>query len=288
MKSLNLARNMLIASHIAAMGFGLYGLVILPRSPEFLATMPPQGVAIMTFGMAHGGALYIVLGALAVAIYGCQLLGLRKLLLFLVPAFCLSLASELLGTSTGFPFGAYAYTELLGPKVMGLVPFVIPLSWFYMGLVCYLLARGVFGEARGVLGTVGPLLLGAWFLTAWDLVLDPAMAVADPKFWIWQQQGPFFGMPLQNFAGWFGTGLLFMSVARWAWRSNPPAPATGRLTVPMVIYVANITFSSVLSIGAGLFIPVLIGLVLGLLPVLWAWWCSAAQTTAPRLSQVAE
>ncbi|BAC89297.1 glr1356 [Gloeobacter violaceus PCC 7421] len=275
MKSLNLARNVLTSLHIGSLLFGLYGLVILPRSPEFLANMPPEGMAIMEFGMAHGGAVYIVFGALAVGLWGAQILGMRQLLMFLVPSFLLSLASELLGTSTGFPFGAYSYTELLGPKILGLVPFVIPLSWFYMGLVSYMLARAIFGEARGVLGVVGPLLLGAWFLTAWDLVLDPAMAVADPKFWVWLETGPFFGMPLQNFAGWFGTGLLFMAVARGLWGTNPPVPTRAQLTFPLIIYVANIFFSAVMSIGAGLYIPVLMGLVLGLLPVVWAWWCGA-------------
>lgn len=287
MKALNLTRNILIGSHIAAMLFGLYGLVILPRTPDFVEKMPPEAMSIMEFGMSNGGALYIVLGAIAVAIYGVQLLGWKRLMFFLVPSFGLSLGSELLGTSTGFPFGAYAYTTLLGPKVLGLVPIVIPMSWFYMGFVTYLLARAAFGEARGWLATIGPLLLGAWFLTAWDLVLDPAMAVADPKFWVWQQSGPFFGMPLQNFAGWFGTGLLFMAVARWLWGHTPAAPTRSQLTVPMIIYVSNIVFSAVMSIGAGLWIPVVLGLMLGFLPVIWIWW-GGQPSADPRLSQVAD
>jgi putative membrane protein len=267
--------------------FGLYGLVILPRTPGFLENMPPEATAIMEFGMANGGAMYIVLGAVAVAIYGVQLLGWKRLMLFLVPSFGLSLASELLGTSTGFPFGAYAYTALLGPKVLGLVPIVIPMSWFYMGLVSYLLARAAFGEARGWLAAIGPLLLGAWFLTAWDLVLDPAMAVADPKFWVWQQSGPFFGMPLQNFAGWFGTGFVFMAVARWWWGETPVSPSRAQLTVPLIVYGSNIIFSAVMSIGAGLWIPVVLGLILGFLPVVWVWW-GGQSAAASALSQVAD
>jgi len=53
----------------------------------------------------------------------------------------LSLGSELLGTSTGFPFGDYSYLSGLGYKITGLVPFTIPLSWFYMGFASYLIAR---------------------------------------------------------------------------------------------------------------------------------------------------
>ena len=44
----------------------------------------------------------------------------------------MSLASELLGTGLGIPFGPYSYTSLLGPKWFELVPLLIPLSWFTM------------------------------------------------------------------------------------------------------------------------------------------------------------
>jgi putative membrane protein len=59
----------------------------------------------------------------------------------MVPAISLSLCSELLGTSTGFPFGHYRYLSGLGYKIAGLVPFTIPLSWFYLGFSAYIIAR---------------------------------------------------------------------------------------------------------------------------------------------------
>ena len=59
-------------------------------------------------------------------------------------------------------------------------------------------------------------------LTAWDLVLDPAMA--DPglkvQFWTWPESGPYFGMPVQNLIGWSLTGLLYMGLSRLLWGSN--------------------------------------------------------------------
>ena len=59
----------------------------------------------------------------------------------MIPAIAISLTAELMGTSTGFPFGAYHYTTGLGYKIAGLVPFTIPLSWFYLGLSSFLIAR---------------------------------------------------------------------------------------------------------------------------------------------------
>ena len=44
-----------------------------------------------------------------------------------------------IGTGTGDPFGNYEYLSGLGYKVLGHVPFSIPLSWFYMGLASFML-----------------------------------------------------------------------------------------------------------------------------------------------------
>ena len=59
----------------------------------------------------------------------------------------------------------------------------------------------------------------------WDLVLDPAMAheTLPVTFWVWNQTGPYFGMPVQNFVGWAGTALLFMGLSRWLWRIDAGA-----------------------------------------------------------------
>jgi len=100
-------------------------------------------------------------------------------------------------SSTGFPFGAYAYTNLLGNKILGYVPYSIPLSWFYMGFASYLLACLIVKRLGWRRATLWSLLLGGYFLTVWDLSLDPAMASESLPihFWIWYKPGPYFGMP---------------------------------------------------------------------------------------------
>lgn len=118
----------------------------------------------------------------------------------------ISFLSEHIGTGYGFPFGGYEYTSLLGYKVGGRVPFVIPISWFLMALPSWVLASMLFPR-RG--GLIPRIVLGAYFLTAWDLALDPAMSYLTP-YWIWENPGPFYGMPWVNLAGWMGTGLVLM------------------------------------------------------------------------------
>ena len=55
------------------------------------------------------------------------------------------------------------------------------------------------------------IVLGAYLLTAWDLALDPAMSFLTP-YWVWEESGPFYGMPWVNLAGWMATGMILMGL----------------------------------------------------------------------------
>lgn len=275
-----------LLGHLAAMAFGLAGLLLVMPHPEFLQAIP-YGPKMYAWSMAGGGVVYILLGAIAVTLYAIRTLGMRGWLGFMIPAIGLSLTSELLGTSTGFPFGDYTYLSGLGYKVAGLVPFTIPLSWYYLGLSAYLLARaGLRSDAgtwRGrVLPAVGAIALGSVLLTSWDFVLDPAMSQTALPFWYWHTPGAFFGMPYQNFAGWFGTGVVFMTVAALVWGDRVPSVRQADLHLPLTVYLGNIAFATVMSLAAGFWIPVLLGMVTGTLPAILCW--KAGQSPVLRLS----
>jgi len=274
--------------HLVAMAFGLAGLLWVVPHAEILNYIP-AGQTMFRWSMAGGGVGYIVLGALAISLYAYRTLGLKALLLFATASIGISLASELLGTSTGFPFGHYSYLNGLGWKVAGLVPFTIPLSWFYLGLSSLLLARGGLLAGRGAVASTGlrsaaAVGLGAVLLTSWDFVLDPAMSQTALPFWYWHQAGAFFGMPYQNFAGWLGTGVVFMAIGTLGWYGLKVVPAlsAGDLTVPLVVYMANFTFALVMSLGAGFYVPILLGLVTGVLPAGWSYWSAQQQQQVAR------
>lgn len=258
----------LLIGHLMALGFGLAGLLIAIPNPELWADSA-GAVRVYDFGMTYAGSLHIVLGAMAMFAYGIAAIGLRMTAIFFLVTVPISLTSELLGTSTGEPFGNYAYTSFLGYKVLGHVPFSIPLSWFYVGFATYLLghalASALGARPLGAYAVVG----GAWLLTVWDLVLDPAMAHESlgVKFWEWDETGPYFGMPLQNFAGWTLTAVVFMTVARLLWRGDPSVDRDRlRIWFPLAVYAANIGFASALSASVGLELPIVLAIVFGLLP----------------------
>ena len=258
--------KILFFCHLAALLFGLGGLLIALPHPE-LWDSSPFAVEVFNFGISYAGSLHILFGAAAVLLFGLIAIGTRKTLIFFTIATTIPLGMELLGTSTGFPFGPYSYTSFLGFKVAGLVPYSIPLSWFYMGFTSFVLANVIVARLGPRHRTAWSLALGVYFLTVWDLSLDPAMAsqLLPIHFWIWHQGGPYFGMPISNLVGWSLTGLVYMSFSRLLWRADIDVQ---RIAVwfPFGVYIANTGFAIALNLSAGLWIPVLVAVVLGLVP----------------------
>jgi putative membrane protein len=202
-----------------------------------------------------------------------------------VPAFftaiAISLASELSGTTWGLPFGSYEYTDLLGPTILGRVPYLIPLSWFFMGIASYGLAHAVFSSPRVSFLRV---LLASWILVSWDLTLDPAMSHLAP-FWTWNEPGPYYGTPLLNLVGWYFTGLVIMLgfelIRVRAWIDQIPFRNL------FFFYAANLLLPVGIVVAAGLWeaigITVLCYGVVGLL-FLWRKFFWAPRSVATHLN----
>jgi uncharacterized membrane protein/1-acyl-sn-glycerol-3-phosphate acyltransferase len=254
----------LYSGYVVALLFGVGGIAIALQRPDLWAHLE-LGRSVYSFGMRWGGVGYIVLGAAALFVYAWSTIGPRRTLTFFLLSVTISLSAELIGTSTGWPFGNYSYTSGLGYKILDRVPFTIPFSWFTVGLASYLLALRLrrYLPRRG--SSWPPVLTGVWLLVVWDLVLDPAMAheAMQARFWVWHQTGSYFGMPFINFAGWALTGMAFTTASRWAWRAEPVLRSA---SFPYAIYAANILFASALCATVGLWGPIALAFVAGLLP----------------------
>lgn len=129
----------------------------------------------------------------------------RATVVFAVVALTSWLA-EAVGTATGFPFGRYDYTDLLQPQFAH-VPLVIPLAWMMMLPSAWAVASMVTAR-RDVFFVV----VSAAAMTAWDLFLDPQMV--GWGFWVWQDGGAYFGIPLINYAGWLLTAGVITALVR--------------------------------------------------------------------------
>jgi uncharacterized membrane protein len=117
------------------------------------------------------------------------------------------LLAEVVGVHTGVPFGDYAYTGVLGVRVLD-VPVVVPLAWVLFAYPCLVLAR------RLVRGPLRRALVGGAALASWDLFLDPMMVAQGG--WTWHHPDPGLpgvpGVPLTNFAGWVLVSVVIVAV----------------------------------------------------------------------------
>ena len=182
---------------VAIFGFGFFAL-----NPQRLSLVP-KGAEIfsVSFQFFSQGQIWLSLFVLLAFFY--QFGGLKTAFKGLALAGILSASAELLGTNTGLPFGAYSYSDLLGAKILGDVPWVIPFSWFTMVFPAFLITRHLLkGRNEWMIA-----LASGFLLTIWDLSLDPAMSFLVP-YWIWGQEGSFYGMPMINLFGWWLTGSL--------------------------------------------------------------------------------
>jgi len=202
----------------------LLGYGIFTSRPDLLIQVDPQA-KFFTWafhGFAVGNMLF---GGLAVVMDAILRNRIAALFAF-VAVYVVSLASELLGTALGIPFGPYSYTSLLGPKWFDLVPLLIPLSWFTMSWACWVIARQ---RAAGA----AAILLSTALLMAWDLLLDPAMSKVT-SYWVWGESGSYYGMPWSNLFGWGVTGLvLFIILNKIA-----PQPKS-KVSFAVWVYVVN-------------------------------------------------
>jgi len=212
-------------------------ITVLFGLPYQLFFTPLLSLLAFSFALLHGGTR----------------LGWRKALLLLGLTFAISLLFESVGVATGWVYGPYHYTDKLGPKFLGLVPLLIPVAWFMMTYPSVVIAERLAPNVRSPwvwrLLTAG---IGALVMTAWDLAMDPFMVKAG--HWVWEVQGAYFGIPLQNFWGWwltaFVTLLLFLIFSRSHLEKSPESKSFQRL--PVFSYLINGLSSIFTDLNVGL------------------------------------
>lgn len=184
----------------------LAGYGIFTARPDLLAELGPGAIRFYAWAFKGFAVFNMALGGIAVVTEAFLHNRLREIAFAAATVYAISLASELLGTTYGIPFGAYSYTGLLGPKWFDKVPLVIPLSWFTMAWPAWVIARC---WTRGWIA----VFVGSALLVAWDLALDPAMS-SITRYWIWGEKGSYYGMPLNNLFGWSVTGLVLLAALK--------------------------------------------------------------------------
>jgi putative membrane protein len=203
------------------------GIVALPTIPGGLRVLT---VILLLFSLFHAS----------------YALGSRLTILFFATTAVTSWLFEEIGVATGLVYGPYHYTETLGPWI-GSVPILIPLAWFMMVYPSYVVAN-VIVDGRpialrlGLGHLLGLSVMAALVMTAWDLLIDPILSGPLYQAWIWEAGGPYHGVPVRNYLGWFATTFtvqLLFRLAEQRWRPQPAGRLTLRAaSLPLAAYAS--------------------------------------------------
>jgi putative membrane protein len=295
--------SLALVGHVVLLVFSgiAFATFLAPPAPAWLQTPTNQRVAAFMF--MFGGQTTVVLGALAGLLHAAGRLGWRSAVWLFVVGFTISLASELTGTTTGYPFGPYSYTTQLGYLIGGRVPFNIPTSWFYMLYASLAICGRVLRVADDSRTRWKWAAVAALALTAWDVSMDPAMVATT--HWLWHLPSPedaslgqrifssplFYGMPLTNWLGWLLTGLV---VARAMLAIVPPTRWASRVSpsrLPLVLYAANGVLPLLICAGRGMWWAVVLGTIAMGVPLALALRraerAPVASREMPRVARVA-
>lgn len=225
------------------------------RTPEFLA-LAALAAGLLLFTAFKYPLLTLALNAASVVMFAFSLwaahvlLGRRQANAFALLALAVGWFAEQMGSSRGWFFGHYSYTKVLG-VTLGDVPVVIPLMWFALTLLGYVLAclilwRQPVLAAPGWLTGALTAWLAAMIVTAFDLGADPYFVFVLEAWIMEKKDGGWFGETLQGFFGWMLTA--FAIVAAFQWRAAPAAPAPASppvrraALVPLGIYASGLVF----------------------------------------------
>lgn len=154
-------------------------------------------------------AAHIVPTALFALVHGARIYRLQGILIFALLSVAIGNIFENIGVLTGFPFGHYYFTERMGPRVFQ-VPALMGPAYLGMGYLSWTLARLILDNWRAPFGgkrVVTLPLIASFIMVAWDLSIDPVLST-QTQYWVWQSGGPYFGVPLSNFAGWYLTNYV--------------------------------------------------------------------------------
>lgn len=204
------------------------------------------------WGTWMGGFLLILQGTLLALWLSVSAGGRGVVAALLIGA--LSCAIEYIGVTTGWPFGRYTYTAVLGLKVGGAVPLPIPFAWLLVvpaaiGAAAALLPRQA---SRWSILLVAPLLaLGL------DLLLEPVAAyVVD--YWHWIEGGPYYGVPTANFVAW-GTTALALTMLTLVLAGPQLRAARFLPALPALLYFLNLLQFTLVDLAHGYLLAALVG-----------------------------
>lgn len=185
--------------------------------------------------------LHVIPPLLFAYIHGARIYRSRGIMVFIVLCAGVGASFELLSLRTGFPFGHYRFTELMGPAMFGL-PIMLALAYVGMGYLSWVLGLAMLQLQNQKLSGSKVVLLpvvASLVMTAWDISMDPVWAGIDGA-WVWRDGGAYFGVPISNFLGWlFTTYVFYQLFALYVGSRGVVRSPTNYLSLAIIFYAVS-------------------------------------------------
>ena len=255
-------KNITLGFLILTLAGTILGVVVVGiNSPILFTVTPIVSLLSFSFTILHAG----------------QREGWKKMPILVALIIAAGLFFESLGVATGLVYGPYHYSDQLGPKFLNLVPYLIPVAWTMMIYPSLVIAKKIIPENKNKLqyGLAVAALTGL-VMTAWDVAIDPLNVKAGN--WVWEVNGGYFGVPLQNFWGWWLT--TFVAIGFYFLITDKMKVQT--LELPDRWAVLAYIFTGISSLAscmlAGLSGPALAGFF-AMIPWMLLGWMKTSSTT---------
>jgi len=206
---------------------------------------------------------YVFAFLAAYLVCGARDLGWRRTLAFGGWVWLVAWVAEFSSTRTGVPFGFYAYTGITRGQELFIadVPFMDALSFTFLAYAAFCLARGCLGASASPAAVT---VLGGVFMLLLDVVIDPVAVRGDRWFlghlFYYPNGGPYFGVPLSNFAGWLVVGMVGIGGYICGWGRE--RPDGGKPSGGMALYYAVLGFNLAVTAWIGEWVLLAVGCVL--------------------------
>ncbi len=171
-----------------------------------------------------------------------------------------ALGIETLAIFTGFPYGHFGYSELLGGKLFGVTPWTVFLAWSPLMAGAWAIAATIFSNAvlRAAAAAVTTMIF--------DLVLDPGAVRLG--FWQYEGGGVFYGVPVSNFLGWLVSGLIGAAlIEAFLLLKKPLLPVPVQLASSAYLMIV---FWAAIAVFGGMLWPAAAGFAV--ITAMVVWW----------------
>ncbi|MGZ7209076.1 MAG: carotenoid biosynthesis protein [Methanobacterium sp.] len=176
----------------------------------------PQNIGAL---LEYIGSFWVYVAFSFVLLHSSLVLGNKKTSVLFSISLSFGLFFELIGVKYGWIFGNYYYAGT--PDIFGLVPLVTVFSWAILIYTSYTISNIFLKGFKGEKPSLPPSSLISYtsmiillcsisglIIVNLDMLIDPVVTSPQIAGWVWIGGGPYFGIPLSNYLGWFFVAFL--------------------------------------------------------------------------------